>query len=178
MSKIVSNEEYNAAVNNVDFIKIGRSVTRKFKLDKDLRHECWLYGLWDALKKFSDIKSNKFTTYLYNCVYWRCLKEACRKPQKTYMLPPNIVSPTYQDVFEELPTEYKDIIVDRIVYRLSFKELAAKYQLSYFNFKEKNAVGFKINEKSRIVVYNSLSGLGLYCWIIRQLNSVLEYLRQ
>jgi len=143
----VSNEVYEAALSNEDYIKIGKSVTRQFKLDNDARLECWLFGLWDALKKYSN-KGTKFTTYLYNCVWYRCLKMVCRKEYK-YLSLNNLAQRDKQD---SIINDVSQLILDRIIGRMSLEELAIKYKSSRHKVKKQLNQELNYLKKSQKVV--------------------------
>ncbi len=131
MVMTVSNDEYEAALANDDYIKIGRSVLKQFRLDVDERKEAWLKGLWDALKKYNPAKA-KFTSYLYRCVFYRALKMAYKKPPKLLK-----EAKTFNnDSVYNWTNEQSNLVIDRVLGRLTFQELSKKYNLSVYLIKK------------------------------------------
>jgi DNA-directed RNA polymerase specialized sigma subunit len=132
--RTVTNEEYNLALKNEDYIKIGKSILRKFKFNIDLRRECWLIGLWDALRNYNSSKKIKFTTYLYYRILWLAIRKAKQNTHElTYL--DSKVTVGYEDsyldeIFEIIPSKYRKIVYSKYVDNMTIKELSEKYSLS------------------------------------------------
>jgi RNA polymerase sigma factor (sigma-70 family) len=82
---IVTNEDFEKALLDVDNVRIIKSVTTKFtkKLGASNAKQCGNIALWKSLQNFDDTKGCKYTTYLYRTVFWTCLNEVrCLNKEK------------------------------------------------------------------------------------------------
>lgn len=75
--KIVTNEDFEKALLDVDNIRIIKSVITKFakRLGTSNAKQCGNIALWKSLQNFDDTKGCKYTTYLYRIVFWTCMNE-------------------------------------------------------------------------------------------------------
>lgn len=133
MSKIVDNDTYNKALSNFDNQKIMLAVTHKFKncLNEDELISCRLNGLWQALRTWNpEYKTNKFTSFLYQKVYWECIRELRSKPKtKTLPIVDRSVLPKLSmfEIIEELSEELQDILYKRYIEGRTLREISEHY---------------------------------------------------
>ena len=134
----ISNETYERALKNNDNIMIMYSVTSKFLniLDKDEIKRCKLIGLWKALQKWKSDGGRKFTTFLYQRVYWECLKIIIQKKQNKYIPTEYIDSsvlpkPSISELVEDLPKDLQDIVIKRYIYGMTLREIGKEHNCCY-----------------------------------------------
>lgn len=75
MNKI-TNEDYEAALNNIDYIKIMKFASRPYQkaIPPDDLYELKLVTLWESLLKYDISLNTKFTTFLHQQIRFKCLK--------------------------------------------------------------------------------------------------------
>ena len=103
--RIVSNEVFNKALSNEDYIKIMNKAARSYRniIATDGLLECKMIALWQALKNFDKSCNVKFTSFLYNSVDWEC-KRKISKFRKNRLVGLNI-SPEDSSDFESVEIE-------------------------------------------------------------------------
>ncbi len=141
MNRDITDQEFEQARKNSDYIKIIRSISKKyirFGMDHDNADQCGLLGLWYALKYWDEdykIKC-KFTTYLYQVVTHQFMQK-CRYTQRNKPLDTllehhtanehsddnTIAAIDWFDFIKILPPKNKNIIIQRIFCGLTFKEI-------------------------------------------------------
>lgn len=142
-TKVVSNEEFETALNNKDNALLIYSITNKYRgLDAETKRECGLTALWRALQKFDASYGQKFTSSLYRFVHWECRRFLARgKNKRTFVS----VKPLEQEDVSELETKE---FVERYVKLLPAynREII---QLYYLEEKPLREIGkaYKLNNK-------------------------------
>lgn len=130
MNKIISNDEFNSAYNNIDNKLIMKKATKKFiyYLDKEELNSCKMVGMWKCLKTYKQESKMKFTTWLYNLVYWECLLELKRNNKinlENHILNQETAKDDFYLFIKDISNN--DLILDRLLYKYTLKELAQKY---------------------------------------------------
>lgn len=82
--KEVTNEEYNAAYNNLNNRRVTNKVLSFYKdrIDSETLKTLGLQGLWRCLQFHDPERENKFTTSLWRFVTWACESEIKRLSTK------------------------------------------------------------------------------------------------
>ena len=129
---MISNEEYEEALNNKDNNNILESVISKYRgsIDSDDLSHCKHVALWKALKSYDPKKKTKFTSYLYTIANNYC-KNMCKKKKSIQIgkLEMVVDETDFQegvdvyDLLEKVP-EYKKIIHQRYILCMTWKEIA------------------------------------------------------
>lgn len=132
------NDKFEIARKNVEYIKVAKSVTKKFpNLSKDEKVQCFYIGLYKALgfyKKFTA----KFTSYLWKMIYWECLKfisDNCQSSELEQLFDTsyefNYVEKCFPQLIKGLPRQLKTILHDRYVKEMTLNEIGDKHKFSY-----------------------------------------------
>lgn len=132
MSKVIPDEEFEEALNNIDNRLIMEKAVSSFHkaIGYDELYRCKLIALWKALQKWQP-EGRKFTSFLYQKVYWECLK-VLKQQKKTHYLPiiidePEHISSNFEELIEILPYDMRDIIIKRFVYKMTLREISQFY---------------------------------------------------
>jgi len=110
-----------------DHIKIAKKASKRYSkhLNKDELWSCILTGIFKAQSSFDETKS-KLTTHIYNNVRWECLGQM-QFNQRSHL-------PITKDFANKFQAEEQDnsfeLLIDKYVIRLSYKELEQKYSKS------------------------------------------------
>jgi RNA polymerase sigma factor (sigma-70 family) len=154
---MVSNEEYESALKNKDNIMIMHSAGSSFitVLDEDEIHRCKLIALWEALQAWRPNRGSKFTAFLYQRVYWECLKcvkfnNKNRDVQVEFIDREVLPDTPIEEVLEILPDDLQDIIKKRYVYGMTLREIGDEHGYSYETARKK----LKKASNCMKVVYN------------------------
>ena len=127
---MITNKEYEEALQNQDNINIMNSVCSRFSqsLDYDDLYRCKLMGLWRALRFWKHDGGRKFTNFLYRSTYWSCLKALKQKSKHGNFSISTCNITTYDqtpffEILDGLPHDLKDIMhkkyvdnMERVVY--------------------------------------------------------------
>lgn len=155
-TKVVSNEEFETALNNKDNALLIYSITNKYRgLDAETKRECGLTALWRALQKFDASYGQKFTSSLYRFVHWECRRFLAKvKNKRTFVR----VGPIEQEDVSELENAE---FVERYMKLLPAynREIIQAY---YFEDKSLTEIGrlFKMNKaKVRLKLDESMKML-------------------
>lgn len=108
-----------------DHLKIGFNSGKNFTglLSENEIESCVYEGVLNALKKY-DASKSKISTYIHNYVRWQCLKKINKN--KKWITYGNMPMIAYHDKeYEE--EQYSEILYDRLVYKIPYKELENKY---------------------------------------------------
>lgn len=130
--KEVSNQEFELAYNNKDNIKLIYSIIKKYRksLPPDSAKEIAMNAIWRCLGSH-DPERQKFTSSLYRYTHWECLKMIPKKEKfKKVQLYDNISyneNYDYIDCILSLPDNERDLIHSYFIEKLTFKEIAKKY---------------------------------------------------
>jgi len=134
----VSNEEYEKALNNNDNIMIMNSVGAKFtySIDPDEIYRCKLTALWEALKTWKPDGGRKFTAYLYQRVYWECLKSIKTNTQKhtvQVQYIEKVVAPELSifELLDGLPQDLQNMMEKRCIHKMTLREIGAEHDCCY-----------------------------------------------
>jgi DNA-directed RNA polymerase specialized sigma24 family protein len=138
MSKVVSNIEYEEALNTIDYIRIMDAAASRFKniLDQDEIHRCKLIALWDALRTWRPT-GRKFTSFLYIKVRWECMRSINQQREDTlYSLyeydPPDCDScPDMSDILDVLTPDLRDMVKKRYLESMTLREISEYYGLCH-----------------------------------------------
>ena len=140
---IVTNKDYEKALNDTVNKKIINKVKEKYKkyIPNEELETCFLTGLWKTLKNWDITKGRKFTSYLYVVCGWECKtwlaqyrKDA--KYRKYKQLNDNISYNTLgyrsvSDLVSILPNDIAIVIEQKLIYNMTFKEIAEVNQYSH-----------------------------------------------
>jgi len=134
---IVTNEIYEEALKDNDNIMIMHSAGSRFAsvLDVDEVYRCKLIALWKALQAWEENLGSKFTGFLYQQVYWECLKNVNRNKKRVEVQADYIDqevlpdTPLYE-ILDGLPSDLQDIVEKRYVYNMTLREIGDEYGFS------------------------------------------------
>lgn len=145
-SKMLSlNERFETARTNIEYIKLAKTVTKKFNtLSKTEKVQCFYLGLYQALKLYKNPKS-KFTSYLWKMIYWECLKFI--SDNYDFINEEYISETSYNEkvianeyvhiekyfplLIKGLPRQLKTILRDKYCRGMTLHEIGAKHKFSY-----------------------------------------------
>lgn len=130
--QVITNQQYEIALKNKDYIQVAKKALKSFKLTSSERHESWLIGLWNALKRFEEDKHTKFTTWLYNEVRWAASEVVKNKKiSDNQPLHKNLCDDVTEDIlYQIVPDDLRNLLEDKVLGRYSNKELQLKYGIS------------------------------------------------
>lgn len=134
---VISNEKYEAALNNKDNIMIMHSAGAGFLsiLDADELHRCKLMALWKALQAWEEDRGTKFTGFLYQQVKWECLKNIhqnkTRDIQMDYVELAVLPDTPMYELLDGLSDDLKDMVEKRYVYGMTLREIGNEYGFCY-----------------------------------------------
>lgn len=152
MKKTVTSEDIEAVLKNEDNLKIVKSVAGRFakSLNKEELNSCIYKGVWKCLANYDEEKT-KFTTWLYQNVYWECIRELKHlsktlntdkeNPRYIEFIPDKVLSYIHRreyndEVYEirecldKLPKKDSNILKEYYIYNMTLKELSEKYGYS------------------------------------------------
>jgi len=164
MKKIISNELYNIAYNNLDNQRIIKSVLAKYRkqLDDDTLRTCGMHAIWRCLESHDETYSTKFTSSLWRFVNWECKKElqvlarSKFKPQELTDIAINVDAYNiFDDLSNILNEEEVKLIKLRFVEGMTLKEIGKEFGYT------KEAARLKLKytlDQIRSMVYNSTEG--------------------
>lgn len=154
--KIITNEEFEIAVNNEEYWKVmdfaAREALGKFTMDEDDLYTCKLEGLWKAMLKYNGRK--KFTSYLYDRTRWVCFAYLKNKyKQRFHQLryhPASHYESYWEllDTIENLPD--KELFKQRYLDGTSLKDIAKNNNLTKYKARAK----IKNSSKELIKIIN------------------------
>jgi len=162
--KLVNNQIYNDAYENLDNQKIISAVLSKYRgrLDEDTLKHCGLNALWRCLQNHNENLGTKFTSSLWRFVHWECRKElqtlarSKYKPVELVEIPINYES---INIFDDLPNfldqEHCKIVELRFIHGMTLKEIGKEFGYT------KEAARQKLNyalDRIKDMVYNTLQG--------------------
>lgn len=153
--KTISEEEYNNALNNPDYISIMNQATYTYQhlLSKDVLSRCILLGLFHFLRKYNPKRSQP-STFLTKCVQWECMNMlSCPRPTCELY---DIAEPDdhHQEVDEYLSCldEYnKQLVIDYYINNYTYREIAKRHGCSHESIRKKIK---KAIAKMQKMVYN------------------------
>jgi DNA-directed RNA polymerase specialized sigma24 family protein len=153
--KTISDEEYNNALNNPEYISIMNCAAYPFQqlLHKDILSRCILIGLFDFLRKY-DPKRSKPSTFLTKCVRWECMNVLpCPLPtcELDDLAEPDNHQQEIDDYLSCLNNEDKQLVIDYYISKYTYREIAKKHDCSHEHIRK------KINKalaKMRKMAYN------------------------
>lgn len=132
----VSDKDFEIALQNTDNRKIMNAATRNSGVVKFLSTEeiqsCQLIALWESLQKWRPDGGRKFTSFLYQRVYWECLRYVNtinRFNKKNCQLHTNIAEEKMahdleiNDVMSKLPDNLRAMIQQYFYDGLTLKEI-------------------------------------------------------
>jgi DNA-directed RNA polymerase specialized sigma24 family protein len=155
----VTSQEVEQSLNNTDYIKIAKSIFKKymtFKLTSDEKKEIFLDAIWYTLATWDESKSI-FTTHLYNNIRFKIL-HFIKKNRKTHektntslhriYAKEKVTSDDFDNLVAKLHESIKTPIIQKFVYGMSSTEIAEEngYNKNYANKLIKK--GLKILKKS------------------------------
>lgn len=155
--RVVSNEEFEAAINNPDYIGIVKSVINNSKRNRvmwDERQFCIYNSIWQALRRYEPNRGCKFTSYLHTCTKW-CIYRLNKKTRKNQVpIKTNaqiaisrlckIESRDLLDAELDYGDERIQILTDRYISNMLLKEIADKYDMSVEWVRERISAGIKL----------------------------------
>lgn len=143
--KTITSQELEAASKNVDYIKIAKSIFRKYpklKLTADNKKEIFLDALWYSMVNWKPEKSI-FTTYFYQNVWYKLLVFAKKNHPKAFTNQNfNRISYQDKDLGDELDNitaclhdRFRTPILQKYVYGMTMAEIgeANGYNKDYAN---------------------------------------------
>ncbi len=145
-TKLVTNQELEAARNNEDYIKIAKSIFKKFqsfKLTADDKKQILLDALWYSLATWDEAKS-KFTSHLYRNIRFKTLnfiKKYKVSPEKNNVnlsrlhASPTVFGDDFDNIISCLHDSVKIPIIQKFVYGMSSTEIGEEngYSKEYAN---------------------------------------------
>jgi len=149
---MISNSEFDAALKNVDNIRIMKTATKKYRrsLNKDELKNCQYHGLLNALKTYKP--KMKFTSWLYCHVNWACY-EYCEqiKTNEISLNSPNRLSvETIAPVahyFDGLPPDMTRILSQKFIDQMSLRDIGKANGYSCYTAKRKLDEALKLVEE-------------------------------
>lgn len=140
---MVSNEEYEAALNNLDNIHIMEKACWQFRfaLNQDDIKECKLIALWDSLRCWKP-GGKKFTSFLYQKLRWQCLKAINKKKKQKFdhiVIEPFSKNDNAEFIewMDELSEELQDIFEKRFIYKMTLREIGEEYDCCHETIRKK-----------------------------------------
>ena len=155
MNNVITNEEFELALKNMDNRLIMEKACSSFKksIEREELYRCKLIALWEAMIHWNP-EGRKFTSFLYQKVNWECLK-VLQKQKKHRSLPLTMDTACrpYQysidELVEVLPPELQDILVKRFVHRMTLREISQIYGSCHETVRRKIHRAIKILKNSR-----------------------------
>lgn len=135
-SKHITNEQFEKAIGNIDNSKIMSNVISKNGFSNLMSQEevesCKMIALWKALQHWRPELGKKFTSYLYQKVYWECRKYIAK--QKAKKIPIAIIdhfpkfiaedkSLEMEEIIDILPGDLPVVIRQRVFDKMTLKEI-------------------------------------------------------
>jgi len=140
----IGNKEYEEALSDKNNTMIMNCVCYKFvkSLNKDELYQCKLMALWKALKSWQPEKGRKFTTFLYQKLYWECIKEVNAKYNNKYVNVNYCEKKTYDELpmfemLDGLNEDIKDIVQKKYIDMMTLQEIGNEYGCSYETIRKK-----------------------------------------
>lgn len=117
-----------------EYIKIAKTAAKKYadQLSELDLVECIYEGIHDALVTY-DPKKSKLNTHIYNRVRFNCLNFLRNK--ELYELTANTTVELSEPVVNKFDPAFTEILIDRIVYKLPYKDIADKYSITIIEAK-------------------------------------------
>lgn len=155
------NEQFEIAKDNVDYIKIAKTVTKKFSaLSKREKIQCFYLGLYKALRLYKK-PTSKFTTYLYKIIYWECLKfladnyefeneediSEVSYNEKTLTQEFVYIEKYFPQLIKGLPRQIKTILRDKYCRDMTLQEIGVKHKFSYETARNRINEGLRLLKK-------------------------------
>ena len=136
MAKIISNEEFEKALNNAHNKSIMECAASNFysSLHSDEIYRCKLVALWETLQSWRP-NGKKFTSFLYQKVRWECLKIIYKqKKDKKCVLMANIEkgyekNENINEMVECLSPELRELVEKRFVQKMTLTEIASQHKM-------------------------------------------------
>lgn len=134
--KHITNKEFEAAIKDENFIKIAKSIFKKFgkvRWTADDKREIYLDALWYSLTNWDETKSI-FTTYFYNNIRYKILTFVDKNKLKeltNFNLSRILGKEKHQDdnldnIIGGLHDKYKTPIMQKFVLGMSAKEIGSE----------------------------------------------------
>lgn len=154
MGRIISDAEYEKALKNNNNKSMMNAASNKFRntLDDEQIKECQLKALWEALQCWKP-KKRKFTSYLYQKVYWECIK-LINLNKKSFKLPitkelgvSSEPSCLVDETLEILPDDLRNILEKRYIYGMTLREISEEYGCCHETIRKKITKAINICKK-------------------------------
>jgi DNA-directed RNA polymerase specialized sigma24 family protein len=132
--KVVTNEEFEIALNDINNILIMNSVCSSFRkfIDDDELYSCKLMALWQSMIHWKE-GGRKFTSFLFQRLKWECVKIMNQKKRnRCYNIEIEKVASVpgyFGETIEVLPNDLQDIIVKRFVYKKTLREIGKEHNM-------------------------------------------------
>jgi len=162
--KLVNNQIYNNAYENLDNQRIISSVLSKYRgrLDEETLKGCGLNALWRCLENHNEALGTKFTSSLWRFVHWECRKELqtlARSKYKPTELVEIAVDEECENVFDDLDNildpEYSKIVKLRFIHGMTLKEIGKEF--GYTKEAARQKLKYALN-RIKDMVYNTSEG--------------------
>jgi len=139
----VTNNEYETALRDVVNLKILNKVRKKYYrlIPQEELERCLLIALWNALRRFNPTKGRKFTSYLYISLEWECCKWITNDKKDaqdnnaqhldSFVSYEKLEYDQFNDILSVLPKRLSKVIEQKILYNMTFKEIAKKNKYSH-----------------------------------------------
>lgn len=139
------NDKFEIARQEVEYIKIAKTVTKKFRvLSKAEKMQCFYIGLYKALSLYKK-PTAKFTSYLWKMIYWECLKfiadnydfeseESISDVSYHEKVIANEfihIEKCFPQLIKGLPRQLKTILRDKYCRGMTLQEIGKKHKFSY-----------------------------------------------
>ena len=106
---------------------------------------CKLRGLYNAIENYDSSRKMKFSSYVYSCVRWECLRmiRFISRGEKTGICFDNIIdekeekSDHIKDLIFSASEDDMSLLVDRFYGNMTLAELGKKHNLSYESIRTK-----------------------------------------
>lgn len=135
----VTNEEFNKALRNEDYIKIINAASRKYVafVSPDDILECRMNALWQSLQSFDESFGVKFTSFLYNRVVWECKKKTnVVKKETTFSCMDYFPAKTAENICEiedflkQIPPRLRKAVYQRFFKNMTMEEIGKENNYS------------------------------------------------
>ena len=142
--RIISNQEYEKAWTDNDNQMIMKSVCCRFSksLDRDELQQCKLTALWNSLVLWKPDFGKKFTSFLFQKLYWECLKAFNSKTRKksSYIrhdpIDPYKNCDVYQ-IIDGISPDLQDILIKRFFYNMTLREISKEHNCCHETVRNK-----------------------------------------
>ena len=151
----ITDKVYEEALGNNDNVLIMHKASARFlrQLTKDEIYCCKLMALWQTLRLWKPDKGKKFTSFLYNKVFFECLKLVIKNNKHKFIQSEyieKVVSPkpTPYEIFDGIPQDIQDLLEKRYIYGMTLREIGNEYGYCYETIRKRLKKAHKYMKKA------------------------------